>query len=190
MGSMMVSLFLDCEALANRANITEIPDTNFFGYIASIAAAERCCVEQFGPEVWAEADDHTSLAAGSERLDLISQFVTELDASVGGEIDSAYRAMESTFTEEIGNRLTQQNNPWGYYRDAIDAAEIFWVELVTEAGLGDDNVDAENRTEQDTETLVSSDVEDRLDRTKSLFEKGAISELEYQRQRQRILDEI
>ena len=98
--------------------------------------------------------------------------------------------MESTFTEDIGARLTPRNDPWEIYLDAIDTAEAYWVELFTEADVGGRTPDAETLRGTDDGTTSRPDVEDRLMRIKSLFDNGAISELEYQRQRQRILDEI
>lgn len=191
MGSTVVTMFHDCEALAIRSGIKPIYDEDVFAYITTIAAAEHICVERFGAKVWAEVDDSVGFAAGTEKLDLIHRFMSELSSEVGQDLEGAFFDMETTFIEEIDKRLPESSDPKLFYRDSIHAAEEFWVTLVSASHA---EVASELATEESEriieEKSSDSDIEQRLAKLKLLLDKGAISELEYQRQRQRILGEI
>lgn len=186
MGHTMITMFHDCEALAHRSGIEDILDEldkDFFAYVAAIAAAENICVERFGTEVWAEVNELVDCAAGTERLDLIHRFIAEINAEVNEAVEGAYLRMESSFDEGIRELLVESNDANSFYRNAIHAAEEFWVKAISVSHT-------ENVSKPATNESSDSDIEQRLARLKSLFEKGAVSELEYQRQRQRILGEV
>lgn len=183
MGHTMITMFHDCEALANRSGIEDIHDEDLFTYVAAIAAAENICVERFGTEVWEEVNDAPVLAAGTERLDLIHRFIAEISFEVNEAIEVNYLKMESSFDEEIRELLVESNDANSFYRNAIHAAEEFWVKVISA-------LHAEDVFKPVTDESSDSDIEQRLARLKSLFDKGAVSELEYQRQRQRILGEV
>ncbi len=183
MGHTMITMFHDCEALTHRSGIVDILDEDFFAYVAAIAAAENICVERFGTEVWEEVNESVDLAAGSERLDLIHRFIADFSAEVNEAVEASYLNMESSFDEGIRELLVESNDANSFYRNAIHAAEEFWVALISAS-------QAEDVSKPTTHRLGDSDIEQRLARLKSLFDKGAVSELEYQRQRQRILGEV
>jgi hypothetical protein len=185
MGCVITNMFLDYEALVNRSGLEGDSDTNVFVYIAAIAAAEHICVERFGTKVWSEVDDSVGHAAGTEKLEFIHRFMSELSSEIGENLEDKFFQMESSFAETIDKGLPENSDPNSLYVESIHAAEAFWVDVVglsqSEAGESEQVIEGRSG---------DPGIEQRLARLASLLDKGDISELEYQRHRQRILGEV
>lgn len=188
MGSTIQHIILDCEAVASRADLPEIGDEHLFAYLAAIAAAEDVISRKYDSAVWSELNDGVHIAAGSARYELIAQFISELCVEVGNDFSEQFADMQKPYYEHIESKVADSGDPCDFYKRCIQAADDFWAQTVLyEKNQFSDKSESEDLTDSDEAT---AEIEKRLDHLESLRRKGVLSEVEYWKLRNRILDDI
>ena len=186
---IIVSLIHESEALSKKHNIASLKDSQVFAYIAVRAAGEDTFAEYIDPDISLELYKSPMFGAafGIKWLELVDEFVVNMGASIPKEFKTYYNTTRANIRPEIERRVRHRTSPITTYKEMVRVANELWIYLVTQSQTP---ASLESSVEEDPQAMTNKSISLRLGNLKRLFDNKEITELEYQRQRQRILGDL